>query len=45
MVRYRPLSDLKAIIVLNILTKFHEIQIKTIQPIRERCELLTDVHG
>ena len=45
LVRYRPLSDLKAIIVLNKFTKFHEIQIKTIQPIGERCDLLMAVHG
>ena len=45
MVWYRPLSDLKSIMVLNKFTKFHKIQIKTIQPIRERCDLLTDVHG
>ena len=42
MVQYGPLSDLKAIMVLNKFTKVLKFQIKTIQPIRERCDTRRD---
>ena len=43
MFQYGLLLDLKAIMVLNKFTKVHKFQIKTIQPIRERCDPLRDV--